>query len=538
MTVPSSLAEQLAQEQRDKQRQYVITNTRTRWTLVGVAIVLLAVTRLLHLIPTSWLFIVVFGAAFAALNYAMFRLARDTAFQTWYPPANIAIGATLITTVLYAVGPTGHVLYVAYMIAPLQAALHLGRREAWSAAAINVTGFALVTGLQVAEGAWTWGTFIQESAAYFFALLALVPMLSKISDRLRVARGALAEVERGDLTVRLDDPELDELGFLSLSLNRTTEGIALIVREVQRQAEELAAMAQQLAASAEQLQAASQEIAATTHGLSEGTERQRQLIGHGREDTEAAAAVTQALHGRAQEAERQIAAVAQQAQRHGADIGRSRDLLEALVTQMDHAARAAATLEAGSREIGKLVDSITRIASQTDLLALNAAIEAARAGTHGLGFRVVASEVRKLAEQSTRAAEEVRVRVRDTQEHIARVVAAMQEGRQTAQGVGAVSQGVRVALDAIFADLNATVQFAVSFAAETEGQTGKMREVVRRMGEVAAIAETAANGALHTSAATEEQISSLGELTTTSQHLSVAAARLTETIQRFIVNGR
>ncbi len=529
--MPSSLAEQLAQEQRDKQRQYVIANTRTRWTLVGVAIVLLAVTRLLHLIPTSWLFIVVFGAAFAALNYAMFRLARDTAFRTWYPPANIAIGATLITTVLYAVGPTGHVLYVAYMIAPLQAALHLGRREAWSAAAINVTGFALVSGLQVAEGAWTWGMFIQESAAYFFALLALVPMLSKISDRLRVARGALAEVERGDLTVRLNDPELDELGFLSLSLNRTTEGIAVIVREVQRQAEELAAMAQQLAASAEQLQAASQEIAATTHGLSEGTERQRQLIGHGRQDTEAAAAVTQALHGRAQEAERQIAAVALQAQRHGADIGRSRDLLEALVTQMDHASRAAATLEAGSREIGKLVDSITRIASQTDLLALNAAIEAARAG-------VVAAEVRKLAEQSTRAAEEVRARVRDTQEHIARVVAAMQEGRQTAQGVGAVSQGVRVALDAIFADLNATVQFAVSFAAETEGQTGKMREVVRRMGEVAAIAETAANGAQQTSAATEEQISSLGELTTTSQHLSVAAARLTETIQRFNVNGR
>src|SRR6266704_7020880 len=119
MDLSTSLAEQLAEEQRDKQRQYVIANTRTRWTLVGVAIVLLAVTRLLHLIPTSWLFIVVFGAAFAALNYAMFRLARDTAFQTWYPPANIAIGATLITTVLYAVGPTGHVLYVAYLIAPL-----------------------------------------------------------------------------------------------------------------------------------------------------------------------------------------------------------------------------------------------------------------------------------------------------------------------------------------------------------------------------------------------------------------------------------
>src|SRR5258708_13979729 len=128
MDLPTSLAEQLAQEQRDKQRQYVIANTRTRWTLVGVATVLLAVTRLLHLIPTSWLFIVAFAAAFAALNYAMFRLARDTAFQTWYPPANVTISATLINTALYGLGPTGHILYAAYAIAPLQPASHPGRR--------------------------------------------------------------------------------------------------------------------------------------------------------------------------------------------------------------------------------------------------------------------------------------------------------------------------------------------------------------------------------------------------------------------------
>jgi len=183
------------------------------------------------------------------------------------------------------------------------------------------------------------------------------------------------------------------------------------------------------------------------------------------------------------------------------------------------------------------VDSITRIASQTDLLALNAAIEAARAGQHGLGFRVVADEVRKLAEQSARAAAEVRARVAQTQEQILRVLTAMQDGRAAAQGVGAASAAVRQALDAIFADLNSTVQFAVAFESETEGQTKKMREVVRRMGEMAQIAQTATEGAQQTSAATEQQIASLGELTTTSQHLSVAAAKLTETIQRFRVNG-
>jgi len=64
-----------------------------------------------------------------------------------------------------------------------------------------------------------------------------------------------------------------------------------------------------------------------------------------------------------------------------------------------------------------------------------------------------------------------------------------------------------------------------------------MGEVVRRMGEMAQIAQAATEGAQQTSAATEEQIASLSELTTTSQHLSVAAAKLTETIQRFRVNG-
>src|SRR2546430_3507159 len=200
------------------------------------------------------------------------------------------------------------------------------------------------------------------------------------------------------------------------------------------------------------VQLASQQISGLAQQLSRGTARQRQLIGHGRDDSEAAAGVASQLHGRAQEAERQINAVAQQARRHGAEIARASELLVSLVAHLDQVSRAAGTLEQGSREVGKLVDTIARIASQTDLLALNAAIEAARAGQHGLGFRVVADEVRKLSEQSSRSAEEVRARVRQTQEQITQVVAAMDEGRRTAQGVDAVSSAVRQALDALFAD--------------------------------------------------------------------------------------
>lgn len=539
MSDPVDLADQLAAEERAKQRQYLAANTRARWGFVGFGVALLAAVRLARLVPVTWPFILGFTIAFAGVNYAMVRLARAPAFRPWYAHLNVAVGAAMISAIVSAVGPTGHLLYVAYLIAPLQAALYLGANEAWQALVLNLAGFALVTAVRTSQGApgWAWSLFLQEALVLVFATVALVPTLSRIVARLRATRETLAQVERGDLTAKVEDAELDELGFLGVSMNRTTDAIAGIVRQVQQQGQELAAMAEQLAASAQQLQAASQEISAATQHLSRGTERQRELIGQGRADSEAAAAVASRLHVRAQEAERQIAGVAQQARQHGEEIAQASALLVTLVDHLDQVSRAAATLEQGSREIGKLVDAITRIASQTDLLALNAAIEAARAGQHGLGFRVVADEVRKLAEQSARSADEVRARVRQTQDQIAQLLAAMEEGRRTARGVGAVSAAVRQALDAIFGDLNATVQFATALAGETEGQSARIRDVVRRLEEVAGIAETAAQGAEQTSAATEQQIASLGELTTTSQHLSVAAAKLAQTIQRFNANG-
>ena len=528
-----SLETQLAEEQYAKQRQYVLANTRARWGFVGFGIILLSVVKVARLVPLSIWFVPAFAIAFAAANYGVRRLARRTVFQPWCAQLNLVVGCLTISAALFAIGPTGHVLYGAYLIAPLQAALYLGRREAWGALGINLAGFGLIAALR----GWSWSLYLQESLVLLFACVALVPMLVRIVDRLRAARGVLAHVERGDLRVRTHDPELDEIGYLGVSVNRTTDSIADIVRQVQHQGENLAAMAQQLAASAEELQASSQEISATTQLLSEGTERQRQLIGHGREDSEAASDLAVSLHQRAQDAEHQITDIAQQARKRGEEVSRASSLLMNLLVAMDHAAEVALALDKESREIGKLVEGITRIASQTDLLALNAAIEAARAGQHGLGFKVVAGEVRKLAEQSARSAEEVRVRVRDTQGQIARVMEAMSQGKEAAQGVGKVATTVQGALDAIHADLNRTVQFATTFAAETENQTMRMSEVLRRMEEVAHIAAGAADGAQQTSAATEQQIASLGELTATSQHLSNAAAKLTQTIQRFTVNG-
>src|SRR5438309_11782046 len=230
MPAPVALTAQLAEESRATQRQYVLASARARWTLLGLGVALLMAVRLARLVPVSWWLIVGFAAVFAAANIAMYRITRDTPFRPGYTHVNIAIGSGVISTLLYALGPTGHVLYAAYLIAPLEAAWYLGRTEAWQALALNLTGFGLATALRAAVGDWSWSLVLQESLGLAVACGILVPMLTRIVSRLRATREALVQVERGDLTGQVADAALDELGSLGMSVNRTTEALAEIVR--------------------------------------------------------------------------------------------------------------------------------------------------------------------------------------------------------------------------------------------------------------------------------------------------------------------
>ena len=308
----TDLSEQFTAEHRTKQRQFVLAGIQARWRLIVVGVLLLGVVRLFHVVAVSWAFLIGFAVASVAANYAMTRLVRETAFRPGYVVLTLALGAAMISAVVYGLDRTGYLLYGVYLIAPLQATLQLGRRVGWIALTINLAGFTLAASLRASgpQPPWGWNEYLQTGLVLLFTASALITPLAEITRRLRRTRKLLAQVERGDLAVRVSDPEADELGYLSASVDKTTAAVGEAVREVQQQAQALVQLSQRLGTASVELQASTHQIASTADSLTEGTERQRRSIESGRNAGDAAARIASALRQRFQQAERQVGAAA------------------------------------------------------------------------------------------------------------------------------------------------------------------------------------------------------------------------------------
>ena len=191
------------------------------------------------------------------------------------------------------------------------------------------------------------------------------------------------------------------------------------------------------------------------------------------------------------------------------DVVNQMNQIEAAIMELSNIRR---DLSQRYEQINRFVGDITDIAEQTNMLALNAAIEAARAGEQGRGFAVVAEEVRQLAEQSGRAANEVQ-----------RVVANIAEGDARADGA------LEINVKAIQEGSQTLRSMADSFA----GLKDEVDESITQMQNINAGVQQLSSGSQQIAAAAQEQAASIEQIAGKAKALSEIAERLQSYIQEF-----
>jgi len=399
-------------------------------------------------------------------------------------------------------------------------------------------GWFVATSLPKAELMKGFYGGVKSSALLLLAALVIVTLavwwlIGRMFRPLALVTREVAKLGAGDLTLSVDHRSGDELGQLAAAVNDTARNLRSIVATVQSNAEALSVSSQQLAATTDEAGRAVGQVATTAGEIAKGADETGRAVAGAAERTaelnDLAAAVAREMQSLAGNAD----AISAAARKGRTAIDEATAVIRGIADTTAANTSLAGELNTKSQHVREIVEMINSIAGQTNLLALNAAIEAARAGEHGRGFAVVAEEVRKLAEQSGQAAEQISAIIGDMLGDIDGVVQAFAgTSSAVAGGVETITRA-----NASFSEITATVDVTAAKVAEAVGMADRQATAAASIKEavqnVASVAEESAAATETTAASAEEVNASIEEISASAQALSQVADELNRSVMRF-----
>jgi len=342
--------------------------------------------------------------------------------------------------------------------------------------------------------------------------------LKKAVETLRPASGETAAHPRGaDMDVSYTAiPMLNHEGKLASVLQLFTDLTAVkqTQRTIQRVAEQAASISNRVAA-------ASEELSAQVEQVSRGAEMQRSRV-------ESTASAMTEMNSTVLEVAKSAGQASEQSEQTRNKAKDGADLVDKVVHSINLVNKVATNLQTNIRELGAQAESIggvmnviSDIADQTNLLALNAAIEAARAGEAGRGFAVVADEVRKLAEKTMSATQEVGANITAIQNSTRANINEVNEAAKAVTEATDLANTSGQALTEIVSLASSNSEVVASIATAAEEQSSTSEEINQAIEEINRIVGETAEGMVQSSSAVQE-------LSRMAQELNRAMAELQE----------
>lgn len=329
----------------------------------------------------------------------------------------------------------------------------------------------------------------------------------------------------------------DETDEIARSVHEMLASLREVVEQVQHIAGRVSAAASDLSRTTRQTQASNEEASATVEGVAKGVASQQELLEGAMRLIRDIAQAIELNASRAREAFG-FSAEASQKAHSGVDVSRlALEKMKTVFQRVEQASGLVFQLESKTRHVHQITEMIHSVAQRTNLLSLNASIEAARAGEAGRGFSVVADEIRKLAENSGRSAEEISKLMHEIQAETQQVA---DEMRQSSVVIGEGRDDVNTIAHSL-EQIQSAVQEAASRAEEifqeADAQARDAERMVGAMDEIARVAVANGTAIRDVSDAAQVQLGAMVETASSAQALTELAEEMRGVLRRFCTDG-